>query len=187
MISSNPKDTSSQPATADQIGKNSAICDKWCQFYIINFLKTGQLTEKPWRRGLGVKNGGTFNSFREEEICKPLAENLARTARIQLHRRHLQFGEYLWWCIIMNWVRIVSSGGFLLFLLLLRCLYLNGEYLKRLVTARCLRLLRFTLLYIADSDKFMLLRPSCEQCPRNCYWLPIVLLVLEQRHRTFPF
>ena len=62
----------------------------------------------------------------------------------------------------MNWIRIVSSGGFLLSLLLLRCLYLDGEYLKRLVTARCLRLFRFTLLYIADSDKFMLLCPSTE-------------------------
>ena len=43
----------------------------------------------------------------------------------------------------------------------------------------------FTLLYIADSDKYTLLGPACEQCLRNCCWLPIVLLVLEQHHRTF--
>ena len=42
-----------------------------------------------------IQNGGTFQSFHEEETGELLANNTARTVRRQLDGRHLLFGKYL--------------------------------------------------------------------------------------------
>ena len=42
-----------------------------------------------------LQNGRTLHSFHEEEIDEQFAKNIARTARRQLERWHLPFGEYL--------------------------------------------------------------------------------------------
>ena len=52
----------------------------------------GDEVELFWR---WLQNGRTFHSFHEEEVGELLAKNTAKTARRQLKRWHLPFGEYL--------------------------------------------------------------------------------------------
>ena len=42
-----------------------------------------------------LQNSRTFHSFHKEEVGELLAKNIATTARRQLERRDLPFGEYL--------------------------------------------------------------------------------------------
>ena len=69
--------------------------------------KTGQLTEKTWGRGwvvlvvstkwrkAGGGGGGEEGGGGGGGVCTQATKYIARKSRIQLHGRHLLFGEYL--------------------------------------------------------------------------------------------
>ena len=74
------------------VKKGVKCAAKLPDYWTVNREDLGTRLSCFWQR---VQKGGTFHSFHEEKIGELLAKNITRTARRQLDRWHLLFGEYL--------------------------------------------------------------------------------------------